>query len=697
MVLSPFLLLRSFSSSLFSSNINSSLFLFKPTTTLQPFTTIPSKVSMGYGIFTAHALINLDSCATLLSRCWCSCSQRSNKEQFPSPFPHKTKTNVLLNRDNVHSTLSKCPSDLIALSFFLWSAQRHGCSHDSLALDRMVTVLQSLTNRYKTVKAILCELESIGRVTTPKTFLLLLRVFWRGGMYVMVFEAYHLMETYGFVPNTFARNLLMDVLFRIGRTDLALRVFEHTHAPNFLTFNTALLHLSKLNDVTHINPIARSMLRMGYHPNPNTFEMLLNCFCKLHRLTEAYTVLGLMITLGVQISVNIWTMLIREYCSLGRLDVASTLLRKMAETSCYPNVVTYTILFKAFMESNMVTEAFDLLNNMLSNGQFPDLILCNVLIDCLSKVGMYREAVEIFVSLSKQNIKPDSYTFSSLLSTISLSRMFHLLPKLVCGPIDADLVVCNALLSSFIKAGIPSLALKFYNHMIDEGFAPDKYSFAGLISGLCAAGRVDEAFNVYRGVVMTYYDIDAHIHTAITGGLVKVGRYHRAASVFRLAVTEKCPLDSVAYTVGICALLRGGKTQEACTLYNQMKDNGLTPNDHTCNMMLSTYLKEKDLEMAKQMLQDMIDLRKELSDRNLFNFCKYPYRLEDYLSVLKLLAEMEDLGLLSAKALHALSFDENAEGVPTKYEHYPEAITECNQAVDSSCSEDLSDVAASVG
>ncbi|KAK7260802.1 hypothetical protein RIF29_27100 [Crotalaria pallida] len=666
-----------------------------------------SKVSMGgYATITHHATTftfmrrNLEE----PHRSTLSSSQGSNgtnELKFPrNNKKNKTELMLLLNKDNVHSTLSKCPSHLIALSFFLWSAQHHHHHHHNLSLDfdRMVTVLRCLIQRFKTVKAILLELETIGRVTTPKTFLLLLRILWcgGGGMHAEFFEAYELMEAYGFIPNTFACNMLMDVLFRIGRTDLALRVFQHTHSPNFLTFNTALVHLSKLNYVTHINPIVKGMLRMGYYPNPNTFEMLLNCFCKMDKVVEAYQVLGLMITLGIGMSVNVWTILFHKFCSLGRVDVAINLLPKMAEYGCSPNVVTYTTLFKALMESNMVTNAFDLLNIMLSNGQVPDLILCNVLIDCLSKVGMYREAIEVFVSLSKQNIKPDSYTFSSLLSTISQSRMFHLLPKLFSAPIDADLVVCNALLSSCVKAGLPALAIEFYNHMIDEGFAPDKYSFVGLLSGLCAAGRIDEAVNVYRGVVRTYHDTDAHIHTVITGGLVKVGKYGRAASIFRLAVTEKRPLDSVAYTVGICALLRGGRTQEACALYYRMKDNGMKPSVHTCNMMLFTLCKEKDLQMVKEMLQDMIDSRMELSDGNFLNFCKFPCRSEDYLSLFSLLAKMRDLGLLSAKALYALSFDGHAECVQEKYNHHPEAITECNQALYSSSSEDQSDVAASV-
>ncbi|TKY47973.1 putative pentatricopeptide repeat-containing protein [Spatholobus suberectus] len=606
--------------------------------------------------------------------------------------------------ESVNWTLSKCPSDLIALSVFLWSAQRR--RHDSLAFDHMVTVLRRLSHSHNTVAAILSQLETIGCgcLTNPKSQLVLLRIYWRAGMYAMLLEAYHHMQAaYGFVPDTFARNLLMDVLFRIGQphVDVAvgLSLFNHTHPPNFFTFNIALLHLSNLNHLPHITRILRLMLRAGYSPPPLTFQTLLNSFCKMNALPQAYQLLGLMTALGINFSVNIWTILIHNYSKLGRLHVAANLFHNMVQTGCSPNVVTCTTLFKAFMQSNMLTRAFRLFNVMLSAGQIPDLILCNVLIDCLSKAGRCRDAIQVFLSFSERNLKPDSSTFTSLLSTICLSRMFYLLPKLVLVSrhIDADLVFCNALLSSLTKAELPSLAVGFYDHMIDEGFVPDKYSFAGLLSALCAVGRVDEAVNVYRGIVMSYHDTDAHIHTVIMGELIKAGKYHKASSIFRLAVMNKYPLDSVAYTVGICALLRGGKTQEARTLYDRMKDSGLKPGVHTYNMMLFTFCKERDLQMIKQILQEMIDSRIQLSDRNFFNLCKYACRSDTYLSVLKLLAEMRDLRLLSAEALHALNFDRHPEGVQAKHKHQAEANTDWNPSMDSSSSEDLSDVAASIG
>jgi pentatricopeptide repeat protein len=494
----------------------------------------------------------------------------------------------------------------------------------------------------------------------------------------------HMIEFHGFVieKKTFASNLLMESLFKTSQHKSAFYVFEQTKNPNFLTFNIALFHLSNVNDIVNVSYVLRHMLSLSYCPNHNTFSAVLDSFCRMNAFRQVYQILGLMVGLGVELSVNVWTVLISKFCKLRRLDVAIGLFYKMIRTGCSPNVFTYTALVKALMESNMVTDALRLLNDMCSDGLAPDLVLHNVLIDSFSKAGMYEDAFLAFDGLTKQiNINPDLYTYTSLLPTIWRFERFDLVPD--CSYIGGDLVFCNALITSYIKAGHPHRAVAFYKRMIDEGFKPDKHSFTGLLSALCAERRIDEAINVYRGVVRT---ADAHIHTVIVDGLIQAGQYHKASVVFRSAADKKYPLDSVAYAVGIRAHLRSGKTLEANTLFDQMKDNGLEPNVQTFNMMLFSSFKVKDRQMVKQLLEEMIDSRIEISYRNLLNMCKLR-------CCLNLLPEITDLGLLSAKALDALS---HAESVKANYKHCTEVDVEGNLVLDSSCSEDMSDEAVSV-
>lgn len=519
---------------------------------------------------------------------------RENIEEF------QKKNKLVVTPEIVRASLLDCPSDLIALSFFFWCAKQNNYFHDAQTFDHMVGIVKNLTVRYGSVEGIVKELKNVGCVIKAQTFLLLLRIYWRAGMYDIVFEAFEEMTNFGFVPNTFARNIIMDVLFKMGYVDLALQVLKEIQFPNFLSFNIALCSLCKLNDLNNVKNVIRVMLREGFYPNVETFEMILNCFCKVGRRSEAYQILALMSSLGISISVKVWNILIDGFCRLGKPWMAEALLNKMLEISCSPNILTYTILIKGFMDSGMVGTAFNILRTMESEGHIPDLVLCNILIDCLSKIGRFDDALDVFVSLLKWKLVPDSCTFSSLLSNICLSRRFSLLPDLVSGfVIDLDLVACNSLLSYFCKARLPSFAVELYNDMLDRGFMPDKYSFVGVLSGLCGAGRIAEAVNVYQGMVLSHLDLDAHVHTIIIDRLIRAGKCQRAICLFRRAILKKYPLDVVSYTVVICGLIKAGRMEEAYSLYTQMEEVGIVPNAHTYDTIISGFGKEKDVKVIK--------------------------------------------------------------------------------------------------
>ncbi|RHN44825.1 putative tetratricopeptide-like helical domain-containing protein [Medicago truncatula] len=573
----------------------------------------------------------------------------------------------------------KLPFDLITLGSFLRSSKPN-----SFAINQMLPVFARVIHHYKTHQTILSKLVSIGSINlstiniNPNPFINLLRIFSRSGNHELLIKTCdYMVEFHGFQisSKTFASNLLMESLFKASQPKNAFKIFGETRSPNFLTFNIALFHLSNFNDIVNVKYVLREMLRLRYCPNASTFSAVLNAFCKMNAFRQVYQILGLMIGLGIELSVNVWTVLIHHFCKLGKLDVADDLFDKMIQSCCSPNSVTYTPLIKAVMESDDVTLALRLEQKMNSVGIVPDLVFYNMLIDCLSKSGMHEEAIRVF---EQKNFKPDKYTFTSLLSAICRSEQFDLLPKLVqhCKHISRDLVFCNALLISYVKAGYSSRALELYERMISEGFKPDKYTFAGLLSALCAENRNDEAVKVWRAVTMDHTD-DVHIHTVISNELKKAGQYEQASDVFISEAVKKYPLDSIAYGVGIDAHLRSGRTLEARTLYDQMKKNGLEPNFQTFNMILFRSLEVKDLQMVKQLLQDMIDSRIKLSDRNFFNLRKFQCNWN-------LLTEMRDLGLLSSKVLHT-------ENVKANSKHCAEVDTECN-----SSSEDMSDVAVSV-
>ncbi|KAK4773506.1 hypothetical protein SAY87_028525 [Trapa incisa] len=598
----------------------------------------------------------------------------------------------------VRSTLSNCPSDLIALRFFLWCAGQKNYCHDRDAFHFMASVLGRLTDRYTTVSGVLSELESVGYVVKAYAFLILMRIYWVGGFYEHVLETFEQMGRFGFFRSTFARNMVMDVLFKIGRADLAIHFLSQMQVPNFLTFNIALCNLSKTNDFVNVRDVLRTMINKGFYPSKQALEMLCHRCCMVGRLLESSQVLCIMITLGTLISLSTWGILIDGYCRSGRFKIAEFLLEKMEQTGCSPNVVTYTTLIKRYLESQLVDEAFRILRIMELKGISPDLVLCNVLIDCLSRNALYGHALNVFLSMSTWKLAPDSYTFSSLLSTMIHAKRFSHLPMLMRGfDVEADLVVCNSLLSYFCKAGFPSLAIDLYKDMVIRGLAVDKYSFVGFLYGLCGARKIDEAINIYHGIVLKYPSLDAHVHTTMVHGLIQVGQYHQAITLFNSAMTKNYELDAVSYTVAIHGLLLDGRSSEASALFHKMKEIGLYPNAHTYNVMLSWFCKEKDVKMVVRLLEEMINGRIPLRHESFVRVINFLSRSSYGKSVSCLLVEARDLQL-SSNATTPF-FQRFPEGIYTgkMYSLSQQDYSESSSSTDTSSCEDFCDVAASVG
>ncbi|CAN1784080.1 Pentatricopeptide repeat-containing protein At3g05340 [Linum perenne] len=570
-------------------------------------------------------------------------------------FPRKGNGGITLTNQIVRSTLLNCSSDLISLGLFIWSARQPNHFHDREEFDVMVGVVWRLTSRYRTVNAIVKELESIGLSTKAGTFLLLLRVYWCGGMYPMVLETYYEMDCFGFTPNTFARNVIMDIVFRLGNKDFGMKVLKEVPLPNFLSYNIALCHVCKSNDLVLVRDVLCRMVRRGYYPSSQTFELVLNCFCRERNLSGAFQVFGLMTSLGVPLSVTIWTMLIDGFFRLGEPNMAGFLFSKMVETGCSPSIVTYTVLFRGYMESGMVDKAFSILNE--SEGYEHDLFFCNVRMRSLVKIGQDGDARFVFDSMRKSNMVPDSFTICSLLSARCNSKVLILWLKLLIRFVVLDnLVLYNSLMHFCCDAGYPFLAEWLYHDMIEKGFRPDNYSFIGLLRGIFGQGRSSEAVGVYSGLLMDRHNLDAHVHTAVLHCLIQSGNLSKAMDLFRKAVIQNFPLDVVSYTVVINGLLENGRQEAALDLYEQMKAANVCPTAHLCRVMLRRVCLIRDPKRIQKLMEDIAEAEVQLDYDSLV-------RLTDFLEYFASTSSLNHLNrlwniVLQDNAMHAHSLDE---------------------------------------
>ena len=168
----------------------------------------------------------------------------------------------------------------------------------------------------------------------------------------MVIDAYHhMVKSHGYVPNTFALNLLVKSLFRTSH---------------------------KLNDD------------------------------KTDVMAQVYQLLGLKVKLGSEFCSVGWTSIILKCRELGRLRDATKLFFNMIQTDCSSSVVpvTHYFLLKTFLDSNKVDDALHLVNAMLSEGFIPHKDCFEELVTDLCADGRMDEAVSVYTDIVVKH--PDS-------------------------------------------------------------------------------------------------------------------------------------------------------------------------------------------------------------------------------------------------------------------------------------------------
>ncbi|KAJ4745915.1 Pentatricopeptide repeat (PPR) superfamily protein [Rhynchospora pubera] len=568
---------------------------------------------------------------------------------------NQTQYSLSLSPENVNSAISNFTSDTASLRFFLWCGEQPDYFHAPSSFDRMVPVVDRLTDRLGSVRNIIEELRSIGCPIKGSTFLFLLRIYWRGCSYKFAAEVLDEMTRYHFEPNTFARNIIIDVLFKIGHVDNAMRFIRETQSPNFLTYTIALTNLCKIGDWFAARDMLKNMVDKSFYPTIGSFWHIFYCCRKRGTISELFQLLGFMLVSGMQPTLPIWSILIDGLCHGGEIDMACRYVQKMLQLGISPSVVTYTSLIKGLFKVKRYDLVIELLDFMKYCNCKPDLVFYNVLIDCFAKARRYNDAIGIFFDLLRNNFKPDKCTLSTMMSVLCVSGKTKLFDTLISQcDVRFDLRACNSVMSTLCKAGSPYRAIKFFNHMVENGFKPDNYTYSALFKCLFQLGRIDTVVHLYCKLVTENSNLDSYVHAAILGGLVKRGKYYKATELLRRAILEKHKLDAVCYTIGINGLFRAGMKTEACDLFDRMKCYGVSPNLHTYNVIIHGLCMAKDLDSLQEVLQEMKFRGIEMDSVSFNTLIAYLFKSNRTRSALALLRRMVETGLTPNKVTSVL-------------------------------------------
>ncbi|XP_028547913.1 pentatricopeptide repeat-containing protein At2g17140-like [Dendrobium catenatum] len=264
----------------------------------------------------------------------------------------------------------------------------------------------------------------------------------------------HEMASNGCFPNVFTCNILLQSLWKEGRT------WE------------AEMLLQKMNE-------------KGYGLNIASCNIVIDGLCRCGKLDKAMEIVS-----------GMWLHGSAALGKLGKISSAFKVLRDMEKKGCQPSARTYNLLIWGLGRKNQISEMHDLIDEMCDKGVSLDAMTYNNLIQAFCEGGMISKAASILNEMMKGGILPKLASFSLLIKAFCKVGEFDaaqgafLIGLAICGEKE---VLYSLFCHELCRYGKVLEAKELFQISFEKGFVVENFSYKYLIEELCKESRVDDA------------------------------------------------------------------------------------------------------------------------------------------------------------------------------------------------------------
>lgn len=367
----------------------------------------------------------------------------------------------------------------------------------------------------------------------------------------------------GLQKNVYVSNALLCVYAKCGLVRDAFQLFEEMEERNEVTFTAMIDGFAQTDRVMEALEMFRLMYRRGIRIDSVSLSSVLGVCSRGAcgesgfydgSLANAFGKLlhGLTIRLGFESDLHLCNSLLDMYAKNGDMDRAEEVFANMPEVS----VVSWNIMIAGCGQKCNSEKAIEYLQKMLSCRFEPDEVTyINMLAACV-KSGDIKTGRQIF-------------DYMACPSTSSW----------------------NAILSGYIQVGNHKEAIKLFREMQFRYVKPDRTTLAIILSSCAGMELLEAGKQVHAASQKAAFHNDIYVASGLIGMYSKCGKMDMAKFVF-----EKMPeLDVVCWNSIISGFSLNSLDKEALALFQQMRQNGMSPTHFSYATILSCCAKLSSL------------------------------------------------------------------------------------------------------
>ncbi|KAM7276401.1 hypothetical protein ACFE04_018267 [Oxalis oulophora] len=264
-------------------------------------------------------------------------------------------------------------------------------------------------------------------------------------------------------------------------------------------------------------------------------------------------------------------------------------LGKVAHCYCIRhNFESDVVIASSIMDMYAKCERIDCARRAFESTTNKDLILWNTLLASYAELGWSGEALRIFYKMQLEGITANLITWNSVLlaflrngQVTEAEDMFFQMQSVGVQP---NIITWTTLISGLIQNGFGYEAISKFQEMQECGINPNAKTLTSILSACSNISSLHHGKEIH-GYILRHgcLSLSIPISTALIDMYAKCGNIVEANRVFKLTSNKELPI----YNAMISGFALHGRTFEALSLYGQLKEEGMTPDDITFTNILS--------------------------------------------------------------------------------------------------------------
>lgn len=378
-----------------------------------------------------------------------------------------------------------------------------------------------------------------------------------------------------------------------------------------------------------------------------SWTVIISAHTKQGQHQQALKLYGQMQAERVRPNKHTFRSLVKSCSVLGDVEVGRRVHADAVRYGCSSDMIVGTSLIDMYVKCGCMADAvlvFDTLHQR-------DVVCWNVMIMGYTQKGEAEAALQVFSRMQAENLQPDGRTFVSVLkacgllavketatfvdgqwikaSSLEQGRIIHAAVEEMgcmsspfvgstllhmyanCGSIaearevfnaltHRDVVSWNAMIAGYAQQGQGQKALQLYAEMQAAGVTPDNRTFVSLLKSCadlaakeeCTHGNdvsavkadlLRKGMSIHKELRARGYESDVFIGNTLVHMYANCGSLVEAQKVFDLLSNR----DVVSWNAMIAGFSQQGRGQQALHLYDQMRKDGVMPDDWTYVSLLS--------------------------------------------------------------------------------------------------------------